>query len=511
MGQSFSEPVPHEPGLGYVGVVLRYKNKIRLIHAPDEVIRITRQVIEQINVRSGEGNAGNVYTKDKCGTTSMYLGPNCFDTLTGKTAATSGKMFTVLMFEEMHKLGYELVVSTDLSREYDQATWIFVKRESGRRMGKVACLAPGRSDTLVLLRADEQFIRIVKNSIAECWPFGIQAETVLESCGESVTEIKLNGNPWKDSDGPENIYCRKMLLSIIADLGSVHYRLVAGTNLKGGPDSLFFIKDDSYTTNITDLCMIGLTKKNKLQLFNCKPLSGPLRDTLKSSNENIESEEENYGCWEFQLKGKPWCCVGDQANTSRQLIDRISETMLANGWALTGAITITRCSNDKGVLIYKMAPPCKTDFACIAMADKHTIRFLDFPWAHTKALKEVIECVCLPGIRREEEKGKACCQIELNGSPWTFTESVSLHARSTLLHILKKANSLGWELAASADVSSKYFQEESGPDYPEDVHSWYFVYRQPESGSKTSTSGCLTGASLAVDLPPSYEDVVNNR
>merc|ERR1712106_992480 len=92
------------------------------------------------------------------------------------------------------------------------------------------------------------------------------------------------------------------------------------------------------------------------------------------------------------------------------------------------------------------------------------------------ALKEVIEQVCLPGIQNEELKENNCHQIDLNGSPWTLSESFSLHARSTLLHMLKKANYLGWQLVASADVSSKYFQEESGPDYPEDVHSWYFVY-----------------------------------
>ena len=28
----------------------------------------------------------------------------------------------------------------------------------------------------------------------------------------------------------------------------------------------------------------------------------------------------------------------------------------------------------------------------------------------------------------------------------------------------------------SADVSSKYIHQDKGPDYPLDVHSWYFMY-----------------------------------
>ncbi len=44
-----------------------------------------------------------------------------------------------------------------------------------------------------------------------------------------------------------------------------------------------------------------------------------------------------------------------------------------------------------------------------------------------------------------------------------------------LLHMLKKANEYGWQLVASLDVSAKYVHRDKGPDYPIDVHSWYFT------------------------------------
>ena len=54
-----------------------------------------------------------------------------------------------------------------------------------------------------------------------------------------------------------------------------------------------------------------------------------------------------------------------------------------------------------------------------------------------------------------------------------------------LLLALKEAARYGWQLAASADVSAKYVHQENGPDYPADVHSWFFCYQgeNPSSGA----------------------------
>ena len=57
-----------------------------------------------------------------------------------------------------------------------------------------------------------------------------------------------------------------------------------------------------------------------------------------------------------------------------------------------------------------------------------------------------------------------------------FTRLTYILYRSALLCTLKQANSLGWKLVASADVSAMYVRQDNGPDYPVDVHSWYFGY-----------------------------------
>ena len=58
-----------------------------------------------------------------------------------------------------------------------------------------------------------------------------------------------------------------------------------------------------------------------------------------------------------------------------------------------------------------------------------------------------------------------------------------------LLLALKEAARYGWQLAASADVSAKYVHQENGPDYPADVHSWFFCYQGDNPSSATLSQG----------------------
>merc|ERR1712213_173309 len=215
------------------------------------------------------------------------------------------------------------------------------------------------------------------------------------------------------------------------------------------------------------------------------------------------------GSWEFKLKGNPWCCSGDKAIRSRRTISRISETMLEHGWALTNAIDITRSLNDKSVLLYTRTERKTRSFACIALSDIDRIRFLDFTPQHTRKLAAIFQEVYLPGVQDQFQRDNSCYEMNLNGPPWTQNSSYNLHARSALIHVLKEANSLGWRLVASADVSSKYVTQENGPDYPIDVHSWYFVY-WPESFDNRTESTEKNEGILNYNFdeppPPSYED-----
>ena len=68
-------------------------------------------------------------------------------------------------------------------------------------------------------------------------------------------------------------------------------------------------------------------------------------------------------------------------------------------------------------------------------------------------------------------------KFTLTGNPWS-SHGAGLHARSLLVHLFAAAINLGFQIVASADVSSKYFEDEVGKVYtnrPMDVHSIYLV------------------------------------
>ena len=87
-----------------------------------------------------------------------------------------------------------------------------------------------------------------------------------------------------------------------------------------------------------------------MRLINCRDMAESIRRAIISNGNEIESEENVYGRWEFKLSGKPWKSYG--AVRSKRLICRISEKMLDHGWTLTNAINISRSVSEKSVLLY---------------------------------------------------------------------------------------------------------------------------------------------------------------
>ena len=72
--------------------------------------------------------------------------------------------------------------------------------------------------------------------------------------------------------------------------------------------------------------------------------------------------------------------------------------------------------------------------------------------------------------------------IFIQGSRDNLPQGLSSYYRSTLIHILQRTTARGWRLVASADVSSDYIHQEDRGTYPNDVYTWYFVYRPEETG-----------------------------
>merc|ERR550534_917555 len=416
-----------------------------------------------------------------------------FATGNGKELATLGKLFCIRLLEELHKLGYDLQIGSDLTRaRFAAGTLFFRKVSSERPIAKVVCVAPGKADTIVLLNHNERAKSMVEKAIKDAWPSGIQWQEEQEVLGHTVHDIKMNGYPWWTSEA--NIDNNRIINMIVQNLSKINLRLVGGINIKGGTDSLFFIEDPGSNAQFSS---ISLCQENRLRLVDCKEESQCVRQAIANSGFRINDESEREHHAKMRLNGRPWHCSGAEAVQARQLVARISEAMLQRGWALTDAIDISRKQDDKSMLLFRRCVPTTASFSCICLTSTDHLRLVNFSRGDQEVLKTCIMENYLPGVDGVDTSGVEGNSVKFNlvGSPWS-NHGAGLHARSLLVHLFAAAVNLGFQIVASADVSSKFQTDRDGnPEYPLDVHSIYLV-KMPMQGK------------LEQNLLPTYQEAM---
>jgi len=459
-------------------------------------------------------------SKYNLGVIQFTMAADVFVCQSGRKPATMGKLFCIRILEELHKMGYDLQIASDLTRDRDSVSSLFFKKVASERpAARVVCIAPRKEDKIVLMNHNESMKSMVEEAIKNAWPSGIQRHEDQEVFGHTLHDIKMKGHPWRASAA--NIDNYRIINLIVENLSKINLRLVGAINIKGGTptwnavpgkDSLFFMED--LASSNAKFCSISLCGWNRLRLFDCKEETRCVRRAIDNSGFKIEEQWTKEHYVKMQLNRMPWFCSGQEAVWARQLVGRISEAMLQRGWALTDAIHISRREEDKSMLLFRRCAPTTATIACICLTSTNHLRLIDFSSEDERVLKTCILENYLPGVKELETteyclgtEGKSV-RFELKGSPWSSWDW-GLHARSLLLHLFAAAFSLGFQIGfgASADVSSMYEYDEHGnPYHPLDVHSIYLV-KMPPQGEGVFESSAQT-VKVNDNLLPSYEEAM---
>ena len=399
----------------------------------------------------------------------------------GQESATIGKVFVARIFEEMFRLGYDFLTCADLAQTVDQGNLFFKKSYVPERTRRVVlCVAPGGMDKIVLVRCPDDVQSAIKHAISKAWPEGIQNEDREQTYGELVIKIKLSGNPWR-SCADESVDCRKLLISVIENLEKLNWRFHAIANIKGGTDSLFFMHDPERPAN-GSLSMLSLNRTDRLRLINFRNeqnIVEAVAQSLKETNGRQPDIKNYYGSTEFKVSGTPFYASGYESIASREMIVGVLKVLRQYGYEVLTGIDVSRKLHDKSSILFRKCHNSSEHHSCISLNDVDKVRIINFPPETSRSLELVVQQQYLPGIQEIKEKGSrtSCCQLKLNGSPWSsYNKSYSIHGKSMLMAVLREANRLGWDLIASVDVSAKYVHRDNGPDYPVDVHAWFFKH-----------------------------------
>jgi len=129
MGNRYSEPIPETPNFDYVAVCIRQHNHVLLLHAPQHVIQNIESILREVNI--------TCTGKDVCNSRKKEIGYHkltfskswVFHPRNRGDQGLSGKLFMLRLLEEMYKMGYDPIVSSDLVSRVDNSTVFFRKEQ----------------------------------------------------------------------------------------------------------------------------------------------------------------------------------------------------------------------------------------------------------------------------------------------------------------------------------------------------------------------------------------------
>ena len=380
------------------------------------------------------------------------------------------------MLFRLFNQGCKLLVSSDLTQTADLTTWMFHREQVQAAQFGFACVGISSTDKLQLVDFPSGMYQILQGVVERNWPQTIQSTRQL---GDAY-EIKLRGNPWMSSGGAENIQSKTLVKAIINELDMRQWVLYGSSNLKGTADTLIFRYDPTIPTDGARMAgfVLSLNRNDRLRCIDTPPdaVACVKNMLVQFWARGIQDEKQKFNAYEFKLAGTPWWADGGMAVDTRFLMCKIFEGLWSIGWRVQLAIDLTRKLNDKSVITFQRTAPMQVPIFCLSLNWTDKIRVINAPPNVTQAVVSEIKRLWLFGIAKEGPYG-ASMEVKLNGNPWSFgfNGHDGTHGRVLLAHLLRLLASMGWFLILSADVSAKYVHQDKGPDYPVDVHSWWFM------------------------------------
>lgn len=520
MGQEVSS-LPNRPHNFPIFSITFSSDTIKVIEASSEVVKIIRTVIVQhytkkiqSEVKSKGGNV--VYLK---------LQGSPFEKEGKKEDGVMVKAMVCALLERLRSAGWELALSSNLSRRQDSSTLFFRQVPVTSYAGcKMMCLCLSGDDKLQLINGPAE----ARSVLAECSKELLQKQ----SCGNNYFEVQLRGNVWRVSLKKDWFLSRKILLDCFTQFLRLRYFFYGTANLLGSADCIFFISDGG-DMGLQEFCLLSLNNDNHIRLINAPDeVIQAARNCLKERwTRGIQKAGTKTGgnFYEFKITGSPWSSCGVEAIESRLLMTVLLQQLVQVGWAVVTAFDISRTAANKAVFLLHRCVAANIPHFAICPAHVNFIRIINANEDMVQLVKETVQETWTVGIESEIVYGNSY-EMTLAGSPWESSGEVFELTRAMMARILYELGKRGWRPICSADVSSQYLNDgKKAHCHPLDVHSWFIAYTGCNQASAPAQetepqepvplalpvpneivpSGSLY-PSLQNEPPPSYEDAVSD-
>lgn len=215
------------------------------------------------------------------------------------------------------------------------------------------------------------------------------------------------------------------------------------------------------------VCCITMNMTDRLRLLACPPEIIPLmRECINQCWGQIQDERSYYGSHEFKIRGNPWYGQGDDAVSSRRLLNGMLTVMAKQGWNLLQATDCSKKERDKDSLFFeKGTPDPEASLFAVSFNMGDRIRIIDAP-GFMPYLKQAVQAVWSRGVQNEREY-YGSLELKLSGNPWYPYGEEAVQSKLLLSQIIANFRAVGYKLYASVDISS-------GQNNGMDLESWIF-------------------------------------
>ncbi|KZV92012.1 hypothetical protein EXIGLDRAFT_718798 [Exidia glandulosa HHB12029] len=200
-----------------------------------------------------------------------------------------------------------------------------------------ACLTLNMSDLLRCISFPDATIGLIRETINNSWPRGIQGERDYYG----AHEFKLKGNPWYGQVA-EAVPSRQLMCALLSALYHAGWQLVASTDVTKksyDKDSLFF-----RSATIPSPCTFfaaSFNEGDKLRLINAPPnVINAVKQILGGAIQREEWKVPNVA-YQFKMHGYPWYANGSDTVTTRVLLLNILDALAAYGWELHATVDMS--------------------------------------------------------------------------------------------------------------------------------------------------------------------------
>jgi len=491
MGAEESVPIPPPPPSAYPDqryspyfMFSLYYDTLHLVYAPPEIANL---IVKTATLALGANSIQYHKPKLEHGYKIVFH-ETLFRIGTSAETALRSRYLMAVMLQKLGIAGWIPVVTSDLRRMGDCANVLMQYSPEQRFAEGISSniLVVGISgwDKVRVFTRHQPIISGVEEAIKQNLP--IQDVEREEINGVALVKFKISGTPWGYVSEPESIAARATIARIIENMQNINLRLLINFNTKPSADTYFFIAgaqnvDPSHHGHIT----LGLNSNDQLRVIaNRKDAAfdnvvNSLRIVIqKHWHRGLQNEWSAHRSHTFKFKGNPWWTDGSETVESRIIVAKIFEVMLALGWRVNCATDISRKPQDKTTFIFEnVGHSVNVVVPCLSFNERDKIRAINMPGDVLGALGQTIDR--LWNVTRTQQYGRST-EWKLGGGIWDFS---NYYGKALAMHMLSTMNRFHYALYVSADVSSKFVHRKNAPDYPIDVHSWFFIpvsaLRQP--------------------------------